>query len=255
MVGVAVFSVPTFPRGMKNVEREEISSFGSRKINTRKWVVFPYSLFLRVLQNHGSGCCLDGAALSLMGIPYSPPWPLGFGSHVCVHYQSYCLCFLTVWVSTSSSISILPLWGLSCWDSGGVRKGQEGPGREEEGENIGGEVGTWPAELFGAVGGFENVFTHWTHFHFQNSVFLAALIFSLEFYLTVFEVGQCSNLAALCEGKKAAASAPLLIFVGYSDFAAGWHLNVLFCWHLPFIYLFLIYESIILGGCCVENRD
>lgn len=82
-------------------------------------------------------------------------------------------------------------------------------------------MGTWPAELFGAVGGFENVFTHWTHFHFQNSVFLAALIFSLEFYLTVFEVGQCSNLAALCEGKKAAASAPLLIFVGYSDFAAG----------------------------------
>lgn len=31
MVGVALFSAPTFPRGMKNVEREETSSFGNGK--------------------------------------------------------------------------------------------------------------------------------------------------------------------------------------------------------------------------------
>lgn len=55
---------------------------------------------------------------------------------------------------------------------------------------MGEETGTWPVELLGAVGGFENVFTSWTHFHFQNSVFLAALIFSLKFYLTVLRLGS-----------------------------------------------------------------
>lgn len=73
--------------------------------------------------------------------------------------------------------------GTFSWTAGGRSRGEE--------------LGTWPAERIGAVGGFENVFTRWTHFHFQNSVFLAALIFSLKFYLTVFEIGQCSNLAAL----------------------------------------------------------
>lgn len=85
----------------------------------------------------------------------------------------------------------------------GQVSGARPPGGQEEGEppgcrcSRGGEAGTQPAELLGAVGGFENVFTRWTHFPFQNSVFLAALIFSLKFYLTVFEIGQCSNLAAL----------------------------------------------------------
>lgn len=73
--------------------------------------------------------------------------------------------------------------GTFSWRAGGGRQGEE--------------PGTRPAERIGAVGGFENVFTCWTHFHFQNSVFLVALIFSLKFYLTVFEIGQCSNLAAL----------------------------------------------------------
>lgn len=107
------------------------------------------------------------------------------------------LCFLPLtwqWVSISSLFPTFPPQGCLCWVDEGVMVRQERrtwpSGGEEEAEDMGEETATWPVELLGAVGGFENVFTSWTHFHFQNSVFLAALIFSLKFYLTVLRLGS-----------------------------------------------------------------
>lgn len=75
-------------------------------------------------------------------------------------------------------------------EEGSVQEGQGTFSCRAGGGSRGEELKTLPAEWIGAVGGLENVFTCWTHFHFQNSVFLAALIFSLKLYLTVLRLGS-----------------------------------------------------------------
>lgn len=162
------------------------------------------------LQSHRPGCrtqCPYGAAPSPVDTLCSPPRPFAHLRLVSIPLLSApCLTAgLNILLLPCLPSSRLPAPGLHR-TRGGLWPGKRGgrtPKGQEEGETMGcrhswgGELGTRPVELLGAVGGFENVFTHWTHFHFQNSVFLAALIFSLKFYLTVFEIGQCSNLAAL----------------------------------------------------------
>lgn len=218
MVSLIPFPPPTCPqRGDKCGRGRNKQVWEWKQIKVRGWKPPTLSSPKSQLQNHGPGCptwCLYEAAHSPVGIPCSPPCAPSPSSPY-AHLRLVSTPLLSAPCLTMGlDIPLLPppsLFKAPCtrfaMDKKRVVARQvrdaHPPGGQEEGETMGcrcsrgGESGTWPAELLRAVGGFENVFTRWTHFNSQNSVFLAALIFSLKFYLTVFEIGQCSNLAAL----------------------------------------------------------